>query len=61
VSEWLKVDPYHMRTGDWTISKAHSEVPKPYGLWHGAESKGFYATSADALKQWGNEKCRLSS
>jgi hypothetical protein len=48
---WEKVDQWHMRNGDWTMTWAPN-VLKPFGLWHQGASKGFFSTREEALNQW---------
>lgn len=48
---WQQIDKWHMRNGDWTIDKAMN-VPFPYGLWHGKESKGFFRTADEAKQRY---------
>jgi len=43
IDVWRQIDPYHLRNGDWTISKAIN-VPLPYGLWHSGKYHGHFAT-----------------
>jgi hypothetical protein len=48
---WRKVDPYHMRNGDWTIDKAIN-VTYPYGLYHQKIYHGHYKTFDEAKQEY---------
>lgn len=47
---WKQVDQYHIKSGPWTISKpgTPANYPKPYHLYLGKQSIGFYATADEA-------------
>jgi len=41
--KWKQIDNWHLRSGDWTITKALN-VPLPYGLYFQSRSLGFFET-----------------
>jgi hypothetical protein len=45
---WASIDKYHLRNGDWTISKMKLANGAKYALWHGNVSRGFYETADEA-------------
>lgn len=47
---WNPVDAYHLRNGDWTISKMKLANGAKYGLWNGTTNRGYF-DSADEAKQ----------
>lgn len=49
--EWKQIDNYHLRLGDWTISKALN-VPLPYALWNKYKSHGFFKTLDEAKAKY---------
>ena len=49
---WKPIDKYHLRNGDWTISKMKLANGAKYGLWQGSVSRGFYETSDEAKEQF---------
>ena len=52
MDNWIQIDQYHLRNGDWTISKSHSiSSIYPYGLFHNGKNHGFYKTVDEAKKE----------
>lgn len=49
---WKPIDKYHLRNGDWTISKMKLANGSKYGLWQGNVSRGFYETSDEAKAKY---------
>lgn len=45
---WEQIDKWHLKSGDWTISKAEN-VPLPYCLWFQRKNLGYFET-AEAAK-----------
>jgi len=48
---WTQIDRYHLKNGEWTISKMTLKNGSKYGLWHGKDSRGFYETSDEAKEK----------
>ena len=48
--KWQLIDPYHLKSGPWTITKPGrlDGLPKPYGVWLGGKLLGNFKTSEDA-------------
>lgn len=46
---WKPIDKYHLRNGDWTISKMKLANGAKYGLWQGNKNNGYF-DSADEAK-----------
>lgn len=46
--KWEQIDQWHMKSGDWKISKA-ANVPYPYGLWLQAKNLGYWETLEAAI------------
>lgn len=49
---WKPIDKYHLRNGDWTISKMKLKNGSKYGLWHVNVSKGFFETADEAKAKY---------
>lgn len=45
---WKRVDAYHLRNGEWTISKMTLANGSKYGLWHEKVNHGFFNTAEEA-------------
>lgn len=48
---WKVIDNYHMKNGDFTITKAVN-VKYPYGLYHLNKSYGYFETSDEAKQRY---------
>jgi hypothetical protein len=46
--DWLKVNKYHIRSGEFIIAKFFSRENVQYGLTHGNKSIGYFRTLAEA-------------
>lgn len=46
---WQKINDYYLQQGNWTICKTGKEKVI-YGLWHGAECKGWFMSADEAKK-----------
>lgn len=54
MTDWKKMDNYHMKNGEWTISKSHSPSSiYPYGLHHNATLHGHFKTLKEAQAKHG--------
>lgn len=49
---WNPIDKYHLRNGEWTISKMKLANGAKYALWQGNVSKGFYETADEAKQRY---------
>lgn len=49
---WTSIDKYHLRNGDWTISKMKLKNGSKYALWQGNVSRGFYETADEAKAKY---------
>lgn len=49
---WKPIDKYHLRNGEWTISKMKLANGAKYGLWQGNVSRGFYETADEAKAKY---------
>jgi len=49
---WKPIDKYHLRNGDWTISKMKLANGAKYGLWEKNINKGFFDTSDEAKAKY---------
>ena len=63
---WKQIDRYHLRNGDWTITKMTLANGSKYGLWQGSANKGFFDTANEAKEKHkqlteGNENERAAN
>lgn len=49
--KWDKVDDWHARNGEWTMTWAPN-VPLPFGLYRQSQSHGFFKTRQEAFNHW---------
>lgn len=50
---WKPIDAYHLRNGDWTISKMKLADGTKYALWNKNENHGYYASADEAKAKHG--------
>ena len=46
--QWERVDEYHIKSGEWTISKCATGSDVKYALWQGSAVINVFNTSAEA-------------
>jgi hypothetical protein len=49
--DWLKVNKYHIKSGEFIIAKFFSRETVQYGLTHGNKSIGYFKTLDEAKKK----------
>lgn len=49
--DWLKVNKYHIKSGDFIIAKYFSSIKVRYGLSHGNKSIGYFDSIDEAKKK----------